>query len=331
MQKNTVLIVSHSLDAHAKYVQERMNQRGVDHVTLDIGGYPNGFESSYLVGQNGPDRRFLTSAANFSVENVKSVWWRRPRGKYRAEPYDMKERYILEETEAYVRSFPHLLNGVRWVSEPEATRISGRKPYQLHVAQRIGWRIPETCVGNSRKAALAFLEHLSGKPMIVKPVCSSFVRLNPAKEDKERLNRVIYTRRVSQKVIKAHLDSIPLCPFILQEEVKKEFDVRVTVVGKKVFAVKIVGESLYGYNHGVDWRHHNYRRIYSEHILPTKIAALCRDITFSLGLVFGCIDLGYSERDGYTFFEINPQGQWLPSELEVGLPISQALIDLLHG
>jgi len=46
-------------------------------------------------------------------------------------------------------------------------------------------------------------------------------------------------------------------------------------------------------------------------------------------LAFGCIDLAYSERDGYTFFEINPQGQWLISETVLGYQITQALTKLL--
>jgi hypothetical protein len=47
------------------------------------------------------------------------------------------------------------------------------------------------------------------------------------------------------------------------------------------------------------------------------------------GLVYGAIDMGFSEVNGFTFFEINPEGQYLWTKIEGGLPISHAIAALL--
>lgn len=330
MSQKIVLVVSYQQDVHAQYVLQKLEDRGVRGVLLNLGEYPSSFESALLLNpQHGLDTSFFTEAVSLPINNIVGVWWRRPLGAYRAEPTTMMEKYIASEAESYMRSLPYMLGDARWVSNPEATRIASRKPYQLLVAQRVGLSIPNTFVGNSRSAAIEFLRQMKDKNIVAKSVCSGFVRLNQAVNDTEGLNRVIYTKRISCMSIMSHLDLVPNCPFILQEEIKKDFDVRVTVVGNKVFAVAVMAEADDGRTLGVDWRHHKYRRKYSHHILPNEVTELCRKITIELGLSFGCIDLGYSVKEGYTFFEINPQGQWLPSETVVGHPISDTLVELL--
>jgi hypothetical protein len=44
-----------------------------------------------------------------------------------------------------------------------------------------------------------------------------------------------------------------------------------------------------------------------------------------LGLVYGTADLRYNADLGYVFFELNPEGQYLWTEIEAGLPISRAI------
>jgi glutathione synthase/RimK-type ligase-like ATP-grasp enzyme len=78
-----------------------------------------------------------------------------------------------------------------------------------------------------------------------------------------------------------------------------------------------------------DWRRMNADRTYKKHELPPEVSKRCFEVTRRLKLAFGCIDLAFSEKEGYTFFEINPQGQWLVSEQVLGLPIGDALAEML--
>ncbi|MFA5935188.1 MAG: hypothetical protein WC827_04885 [Candidatus Paceibacterota bacterium] len=139
---------------------------------------------------------------------------------------------------------------------------------------------------------------------------------------------VVFTKVVDPELILNNIDMLKNCPVIFQESVEKDSDVRITVVDDKVFCAEI---SLIGCSDlsNVDWRNHDGVRIYKKHQLPREIELQCIEFTKAMGLRFGCIDMAYSRKYGYTFFEINPQGQWLPSELDLGYPISIALLESL--
>jgi glutathione synthase/RimK-type ligase-like ATP-grasp enzyme len=212
---------------------------------------------------------------------------------------------------------------------PSATRMANRKPVQLQTALTIGLRIPHSCIGNSWVAAKSFFDEMGSRPVIMKPVGSAFARLNHKAKDKSGRNKVIYTRIVDKELFISNKNSISNCPFVLQEAINKDFDVRVTVVGTKTFAVSIRTSAGAGDPNFLDWRRLNAKRYYAAHTLPKSLAHRCVQLTQELGLHFGCLDFGYSRERGYVFFEINPQGQWTPSEILAGHPISFTLAKFL--
>jgi hypothetical protein len=48
-------------------------------------------------------------------------------------------------------------------------------------------------------------------------------------------------------------------------------------------------------------------------------------------LAFAAIDLARRPDGGYTFFELNPNGQWAWLEQRTGIPLRSRLADLLQG
>jgi glutathione synthase/RimK-type ligase-like ATP-grasp enzyme len=50
-----------------------------------------------------------------------------------------------------------------------------------------------------------------------------------------------------------------------------------------------------------------------------------------LGLYYGAIDMRLTPDGEYVFLEVNPAGQWLFVERLTGMPIGQAVADLLTG
>lgn len=329
-KREVVAIVSYPTDSHAQYVMEKLAKKNIRCVILNIGEFPQEFEIGLTIES---DRRnnmcFSLDGEKINSEMFHSVWWRRPLGAYREESFDPIVKYVSSESEAVIRSIPDFLPHAVWVSDPSATREAGRKPRQLRIASALGLRIPRTLISNSPESVRNFLLESGTMPLVMKAVNSAFIRVNPKAKDTEKMNRVIYTKLVTPEFINANLDHITSCPFILQEAIAKEMDIRVTVVGDRVFAMSIIANMPEGSLETVDWRRMDAERIYSPHILLDKIASACVSVTKQLGLKFGCIDLGFSEREGYTFFEVNPQGQWLVSEQVLGYPIADAVVDLL--
>jgi glutathione synthase/RimK-type ligase-like ATP-grasp enzyme len=124
-------------------------------------------------------------------------------------------------------------------------------------------------------------------------------------------------------------ETVPLCPHLLQSEIDKRFDVRVTVVGSKHFACRIYSQDYSETE--VDFRRSSAtgRRLRHEIIsLPDAVAKACTTLVEMLGLRFGAIDL-VEDDDGFVFLEINPNGQWAWIEQVTGAPIAHEIAELL--
>jgi hypothetical protein len=118
------------------------------------------------------------------------------------------------------------------------------------------------------------------------------------------------------------------CPVTVQPYVDKRVELRVTVVGDRVFPVALDSQWTNHTRH--DWRrgdHHHGR--YAIHDLPPDHAQRCVELVRRLGLCFGAIDLILTPDGRYVFLEINPNGAWLWMQRTTGLPIGAAICDVL--
>ncbi len=329
MKPKHIIIASHAKDRSAVYLKKRLAEMGHRSHIINFGGFPETMSATVLV-ESASARSSIDVPRRLKLEpgSVKGIWWRRPQGPARSIQPTNLEKYVQNESDIALASTLALFEEATWVSEPEATRIANRKPIQLAMAQRIGFRVPETCISNDPKEVEAFIGRHHRMDFVMKPVGSSFVRLADDPHDAQGENRAIYTKIVDIERLLEHIHQASNCPFILQEAIVKDSDIRVTVVGDEAFAAEIVMRSnpIPG---NLDWRHHDVERDYGMHALPPRISRMCVELVQALGLRFGCLDLSYSRTSGYAFFEINPQGQWMPSELIVGHPISTALGRLL--
>jgi glutathione synthase/RimK-type ligase-like ATP-grasp enzyme len=115
-------------------------------------------------------------------------------------------------------------------------------------------------------------------------------------------------------------------PYLLQAEIAKAADVRVTVVGERVFAVAIrtpVGAPT-------DWRRTSLDLLQHEIIeLPEDVEALCCALVQTYDLRFAAIDFVLTCDGRFDFLELNPNGQWAWLEDATGVPLCAAMADLL--
>ena len=328
MKTKTVIIASYEKDQSALFLMKRLAEIGQTAHLINFGEFPTAMSGTMLFERATSTALTSPDGFQFYEDSIKSIWWRRPQGPVKNTRSSLLRKYIQNESEIALSCLLAFLKNVLWVSEPEATRVANRKPLQLALAKQIGFKVPETCISNEPEKVKAFVARHSGISLIMKAVGSSYVRLTHDPDDKSRKNKAIYTKIIDTKRLLEHIEQVSNCPFILQEAVIKDSDIRVTVVGDRVFASEIIIEdNAEGAN--LDWRHHDVKRKYVMHNLPKDLESQCVQLVSSLRLKFGCIDLGFSKKDGYSFFEINPQGQWMPSEQLVGHPISLALANLL--
>src|SRR3989344_5769222 len=239
MKTKNVLVISHSEDESSKLIMQRLEEINEPFQLVDLGKFPLEATASIDLS-NKTSIKFAQNKLVFTVENVKSVWWRRPKGKALPTTNNPLQKYIELESEVFINSLFNLLGSdVKWVSNPEKTRHANRKPIQLEIARQIGFRIPKTLISNDPEAVRDFLDKNQDMPLIMKPVGSSFVRLSDDPTDAEGKNLAIYTKIVDKGLLIRNIQKVKNCPVIFQEAAMQEFDIRVTVVGYNVFAVKI--------------------------------------------------------------------------------------------
>ena len=192
---------------------------------------------------------------------------------------------------------------------------------QIKRAREHGFIVPATLVTNDTPSVLAFVLRYQGTGVICKPLEEG--RL--AFDDPEQL---FFTSRLDLTPEDALVDFGPE-PYLFQEQIPKEYDLRVTVIGSRVFGTRIDSqETELG---RTDWRAAGLEAFHRTE--DFRRAFRKRALHFAAHTVFnfGAIDFGRTPSGEYVFFEINPNGQWAWIEQLTGQPMASTLADLLEG
>lgn len=196
------------------------------------------------------------------------------------------------------------------------------KALQHVLAARSGLTVPRTLITNDPEAARAFVAACPGGA-IVKPHEKVIV----AGPDGRPTG--MPTTRVDERVL-AGLGGLRLSPMILQEEIPKAVELRVIVMGSRVFSAAIDPSLADGA--GVDWRMRGDELIHqwAHHPLPADVEAALLRHHDALGVQIGASDLIVTPDGRYVFLETNPNGQffWLQYH-PPRFPLLDALADVL--
>ncbi|TDE08701.1 MvdC/MvdD family ATP grasp protein [Dyadobacter psychrotolerans] len=303
-----ILIITHKSDFTADFLVNRLNEKGISYYRLNCEDISVHTEVS------------LSSDSNFSpiidgISKFTSVWFRRTK---LPEPIDVDpfvEVFYLSELRWFQKNLWNTLEA-RWLSEPSAVYRAENKFLQLKIAQQIGFAIPCTLVSTDVVRIKQFFDDSRGQ-VIIKPI------YNNRFESKSN-SHLIYTSKISRADIENLQESLPL-PSIYQKYIDKKNEVRVTVVGDRVFSACV--DSQQNEITKVDWR--KERLPFSRCCLPETIQNKCLEIVRALNLSFGAIDLIVTPEGEYVFLEINPNGQWAWIEMDTELPISDSIIEFL--
>lgn len=317
MTADTVLLVTASYDVAPEYVGGALESRGVPFFRLDTDRFPSEVRASF---DPQGDLTITDGSMSISGKDVKSVWYRRNVIPNLPNGLNPGVREFCErETRAFLEGVLATLPTQRWLSPPHAIWRAERKPYQLSVAAQLGFELPRTVVTNDVSA----VRSLAGEQSLVaKAVSSGYVK-SPCG------NQAIFTSALAPGDLQ-DLSGLVLAPVTFQEHVEKLSDIRVTVIADKVYAAEILSQSRDSSR--VDWRATDDPDLeHQPHELPEDLNRRCRELVSCLGLVFGAIDLAIRPDGTYVFFEINPNGEWLWIEDQLGFPISHNIASWLSA
>lgn len=317
-----VLIITNKNDPHTDYVLPKLQETGVSVYRLNTEDISSGFD--LMIDPQHPKKSNINFyvAGKVFFHEISGVWYRRPIHP-KINTVQEKFRTITknELSHTFQGFYASLDDECLWVNHPFFIRKAENKIYQIKIANQLGFATPRSCITQNPQVAIEFMTDCSSG-VIVKTLSGETIT-------DEEGSKTIYTHLLDQKDL-INLDEIKNCPTFFQEYIQKDIELRITVIGEKVFAISI--DARESDNSNIDWRRGltSGKIKYSLYALPENINRLCVQMTRSLGLSFGAIDMIKTKEDEYVFLEINPNGQWLWLEIETGVAISKALIDLFR-
>lgn len=319
-----ILIVTSRDDFTADYVIVRLKEDNIPYFRFNTEDLPTLIKGAVAFPQCSWQLKDELNRI-YSSKGFDSVWYRRPKmaAVSPAIPTDYLP-YIQEDSWFLVNGMLDLINETAvWISQPDKIRHAENKIYQLKVARDCGLRIPQTFIGNTPEELNKFIRAAEGsgaRQFIAKPIRSGRYFL-------KNETRIFYTSKLPSD---CHPEAVTGWPLIIQEQVPKKHDIRVTVFNKKVFSVAVridAPDSL----EQLDWRRAISRAEYVPIALPDSIVDKLLLMLNVMGLSFGAFDLIETEDHEFIFLEINPNGQWAWIEEKTGLPMRDALINSLLG
>jgi glutathione synthase/RimK-type ligase-like ATP-grasp enzyme len=258
-------------------------------------------------------------------DQIHSFWLRR---NFHLESSDQsptpEQEYISAQTAIHVNSCIRLLaEKVFFINRPYANWNCNSKIVQAVHAKDCGLSLPNSFQGGSPNLLNNFISaHSEKEKLCIKPIEASHLKLN--QENTLAHYTTLFERRPANE-----LESVKDCPVIIQKFISKDYEIRATLIGNKIFAASIDTKTA---NEAaqIDWRHYDWANTpYYPIELPVDISRKIIKHANILGLVYGAYDLIKTPENEYYFLEVNAQGQWLWVEDLTGLKISEALADCL--
>ena len=209
-----------------------------------------------------------------------------------------------------------------WMNSPGAMVEASYKVDQLSRAHKIGINVPDTLITSQSASARGFFT--AHKPnVIIKALGDPNIY---APDEGPEITANIFTSRVAEDDL-AKFERVSDAPVLLQEEIEKQADIRITVVGEAIYAVSI--ESQDRKESVTDWRKGGSGLQHQVIELPEMLEKQLVNLVKSYGLSFAAIDMALDKSGNYMFFELNPNGEWGWLERETDLDISTAVADTL--
>lgn len=311
-----LLILTSEHDLATDYLIVHLERKGLPFHRLNAESYHR--EHGAFALRDGTVTRTVRDSGGTAIDlaSVQSVWYRRAiHPSVSPSVSAEQQRFVAGETRHFWAGLV-LSAQARWVNPIDKVSVGELKLVQLALAQRLGFIIPNTLVSREPDALRAFVREEGAA--ICKPVYHGLLVTPDARAS-------AYTRRITERDLD-DWSAIEVCPVLLQTEVPRRADVRVTFVGTAVFAVRITSTDTAL----VDWRVPGAPLVYEAFDLPQSISVMCRAMLEAMGLHYGAFDFIEDLNGRLVFLEINPTGEWAWLEEQLGLPFRDAFVRLFY-
>lgn len=316
-----VLLITNKSDITTDFIVQELKRQGIPFFRLNTEEITKSISLSFNIEKS----EFLIIDKDFNISydclKFTSVYYRRPEiPEVSIEGLSQGEQiFIANEFTFFLEGFYKILKNAFWFSPVYAIREAENKIHQLILAKELGFEIPRSLLTTDYVCANDFFYSTSAN-CIIKPIKSGLIT-------EQKNDKVVFTSKID--CFPEDPVSIENCPSFLQEHIGKTSDIRVTVVGNKIFSTEILSQNRHETE--VDWRKGENVLVHKRIDLPTDLEEKCTKLVNTLNLKFGAIDFILDKNGNFIFLEINPNGQWAWIEHQTNYPISKEIVEILRN
>ncbi len=333
--KNTIVIATDIHDFTADSIIPLLEERVDNVVRFNFSSAAMDMVYASEIGSDSSQTSIYIENSNRHINtgDIKSIWWRKP--EHIIFPEDFEDNHLQfarKEIFQYISGVFQSADAF-WISNPDKIFSASRKVEQLKRAKKFGFSIPETLFTTSIDSLVPFYNRFNGK-IIYKVMSGPFLGLSPNDRARmvdslEELGAPLITKTtpVSEQALLSFGER-QFVPCLFQQYIEKKYEIRLTIVGNKVFPAAIFSQE--NEQTKVDWRDYSVTTRYETVDIPAELEKKCVDFMRSYGLEYSAMDFVVTPNDEYVFLENNPNGQF--SFIENAVPeleISKAIVDLL--
>ena len=298
-----IIVLAHPKDDHAAPVRWALERAGYQTACWSGVSPEEQDQASLLV-----DEQPCIRLGKYRLESDDVLWLRQ--ADHHASDHHASDHKTTElekggpPTPSFFNELAYMFESlpVRCVNPYSAVCFVRNKAVQLQLAGASGLRIPATLMSNSPAAVREFFDQNPDNA-----ICKGFATHVWQQHGSTDVT-VTETFSLNRADLPTDDKVFTYSPAIYQEKVRKQFDVRMVLMGERVysFAVRTPANSL-------DWRHDAaLRNVAVEPVAtPTAVESAILRFAATAGVCTGSLDFAVDRNGEWWFLEINEQGQFL--------------------
>jgi len=327
MSKMKIVLMTFSGDVTGKLGELRghLEQRGAEVLRFDNDRFPSEAQVTFRQEDGREQIRLRCDGQEVSLEAGDAIWYRRARwAATLPQTLDPRIRQgCILESEALLRGV--MAAAPCFVMDPpDRVRARGHKPFQQRLARELGLATPRTLMTNDPQEAREFVA--SCPHGAIAKMLSSFAVLDDSGEE-----QVVFTTALRPEHME-RLSGLRLAPMVFQEQVRKALELRITVIGSRMFVAAVDSQKQAGAE--VDWRERGVALLssWTPYELPTAVERALGRYMERIGMQYSAIDMLVDPDGQHVFLEANPAGEcfWL-EHYAPHFPLTAAIADVLVG
>ena len=322
--KNKVLCLTHSQDYYVTDLMHASLARlNLDMIRMDTDTFPLNIEISAVQNKNGVSGSIKIANKTHQLSEFAAVWFRKNiHSNLTSSLAGETLKQATKESTAAKNSVLYALESVFWFDGPFDIQRAENKQLQLILAKQCGLIIPNSLFSNSPTAVKDFYHQENGR------IISKM--LTPLTNFMKSAKNFVYTSKVEEKHL-AILDGLKYCPMQFQQEIQKEYELRVIYVYGKYFTGKIATSAITD-EKKPDWRRASQQDFFWQaYQLPEHICQKINLLMNKLSLNFGALDIIRATNGDYVFLEVNPCGEWGMLQKTLDYPITDHIAQCINN